>query len=47
MRAVVQRVQSAEVTVRDEGAARRTGGIGAGLLLLVGVEQEDGQVARY
>ena len=48
MRAVVQRVQSAEVTVRDEGAVRRTGGIGAGLLLLVGVEQEDGPAdVRY
>lgn len=38
MRAVVQRVTSARVTV-DE---RVTGEIGAGLLVLIGVEQEDG-----
>ncbi len=38
MRAVVQRVTSARVTVDD----RVTGEIGAGLLVLIGVEQEDG-----
>ncbi len=38
MRAVVQRVSSARVTVDD----RVTGEIGAGLLVLVGVEQGDG-----
>jgi D-tyrosyl-tRNA(Tyr) deacylase len=38
MRAVVQRVTSARVTVED----RVTGEIGAGLLVLVGVEQSDG-----
>jgi D-aminoacyl-tRNA deacylase len=38
MRAVVQRVTSARVTVDD----RVTGEIGAGLLVLVGVEQDDG-----
>jgi D-tyrosyl-tRNA(Tyr) deacylase len=38
MRAVVQRVTSARVTVDD----RVTGEIGAGLLVLVGVEQGDG-----
>jgi len=38
MRAVVQRVTSARVTVDD----RITGEIGAGLLVLVGVEQGDG-----
>ena len=38
MRAVVQRVTSARVTVAD----RVTGEIGAGLLVLVGVEQGDG-----
>jgi D-aminoacyl-tRNA deacylase len=38
MRAVVQRVTSARVTVGD----RTTGEIGAGLLVLLGVEQNDG-----
>jgi D-tyrosyl-tRNA(Tyr) deacylase len=38
MRAVVQRVTSARVTVDD----RLTGEIGPGLLVLVGVDQEDG-----
>lgn len=38
MRAVVQRVTSARVTVAD----RVTGEIGAGLLVLLGVEQGDG-----
>lgn len=38
MRAVVQRVSSARVTVGD----RVTGEIGAGLLVLVGVEEGDG-----
>jgi D-tyrosyl-tRNA(Tyr) deacylase len=38
MRAVVQRVTSARVTVED----RVTGEIGPGLLVLVGVEQDDG-----
>jgi D-tyrosyl-tRNA(Tyr) deacylase len=38
MRAVVQRVSSAKVTVDD----RTTGEIGAGLLVLLGVEQNDG-----
>lgn len=38
MRAVVQRVSSARVTVND----RVTGEIGAGVLVLVGVEQGDG-----
>ena len=38
MRAVVQRVSSAEVAVAD----RTVGAIGPGLLVFVGVEQEDG-----
>ena len=38
MRAVVQRVTSARVTVGD----RLTGEIGSGLLVLLGVEQHDG-----
>jgi len=38
MRAVVQRVSSASVTVGD----RTVGAIGSGLLVLVGVEQGDG-----
>jgi len=44
MRAVVQRVSSARVTVADE----TVGEIGRGLLVLLGVEQGDGeQDARY
>lgn len=42
MRAVVQRVASASVTVEDAGVAREVGRIGSGLLVLVGVQQEDG-----
>ena len=38
MRAVVQRVSSARVTVDD----RRVGGIRAGLLVLVGIARDDG-----
>lgn len=48
MRAVVQRVSSAAVTVADATAAREVGRIGAGLLVLVGVEAEDGpEDVRY
>ena len=44
MRAVVQRVSSARVTVADE----TVGEIGRGLLVLLGVEQGDGDTdARY
>ncbi|MCI5145359.1 MAG: D-tyrosyl-tRNA(Tyr) deacylase [Candidatus Electrothrix sp. AR3] len=39
MRAVIQRVSSASVTV----AKRQTGAIGQGLLVLLGVHQDDGQ----
>ena len=42
MRAVVQRVASASVAVLDGGAARETGRIGPGLLVLLGVETHDG-----
>jgi D-aminoacyl-tRNA deacylase len=42
MRAVVQRVQSAAVTVVDSGAARESGRIDRGLLVLLGVERDDG-----
>lgn len=42
MRAVVQRVSSAAVTVAEGGAERDAGRIGRGLLVFVGVEQEDG-----
>ena len=42
MRAVVQRVASAAVTVLDSGARRETGRIGPGLLVLLGVETGDG-----
>ena len=42
MRAVVQRVASASVTVLDSGTPRETGRIGAGLLVLLGVETGDG-----
>jgi D-tyrosyl-tRNA(Tyr) deacylase len=41
MRAVVQRVASASVTVFDGGTPRETGRIGAGLLVLVGIETGD------
>ena len=44
MRAVVQRVSSAQVVV----AAEIVGAIGAGLMVLLGVEKEDGEAdARY
>jgi D-tyrosyl-tRNA(Tyr) deacylase len=42
MRAVVQRVSSAAVTVSDEGTVREVGRIGRGLLVLLGVETGDG-----
>ena len=42
MRAVVQRVSSAGVTVVDEGRGRSVATIGHGLLVLVGVERDDG-----
>ena len=42
MRAVVQRVASASVAVLDSGAPREIGRIGAGLLVLLGVETNDG-----
>src|SRR5436190_13032555 len=42
MRAVVQRVVSASVTVLDNGLPRETGRIGPGLLVLLGVETNDG-----
>lgn len=42
MRAVVQRVSSALVTVRDGAVSREVGRIGKGLLVFVGVEQADG-----
>ena len=42
MRAVIQRVMSAKVTVGE----RVTGEIGSGLLVLLGVEQGDGPVDR-
>jgi D-tyrosyl-tRNA(Tyr) deacylase len=42
MRAVVQRVSSASVSVADGGVAREVGRIAAGLLVLLGVEQGDG-----
>jgi D-tyrosyl-tRNA(Tyr) deacylase len=41
MRAVVQRVSSAAVTVADGGVVREVGRIGSGLLVLLGVEQGD------
>lgn len=48
MRAVIQRVSSALVTVTDEGAAREVGRIGRGLLAFVGVELNDGpEDVRY
>lgn len=42
MRAVVQRVSSAVVSVRDQATAREVGRIAHGLLVLLGVEQQDG-----
>jgi D-tyrosyl-tRNA(Tyr) deacylase len=42
MRAVVQRVSSASVTVLDGGLSREAGRIGPGLLVLLGVETGDG-----
>jgi len=42
MRAVVQRVSSAAVTIADGDAERDAGRIGPGLLVFVGVEREDG-----
>lgn len=42
MRAVVQRVSSAAVTIADGSAERDAGRIGPGLLVFVGVEREDG-----
>lgn len=42
MRAVVARVRRASVTVeRDDGTSEVTGAIGAGLLVLLGVHQDD------
>lgn len=41
MRAVVQRVTSASVTVEDGGEAREVGRIGPGLLVFVGVDIDD------
>lgn len=42
MRAVIQRVSSAQITVADADADRDVARIGRGLLVLVGVEQGDG-----
>jgi D-aminoacyl-tRNA deacylase len=42
MRAVVQRVSSASVSIDEPGGTRETGRIGPGLLVFVGVEREDG-----
>lgn len=42
MRAVVQRVSSALVTVTDGDVSREVGRIGKGLLVFVGVEHADG-----
>lgn len=41
MRAVVQRVERASVTVRSDGAAEVVGQIGSGLCVLVGVTHDD------
>ncbi len=41
MRAVIQRVSEASVDVVENGAARRTGSIGAGLVVLLAVENGD------
>jgi D-tyrosyl-tRNA(Tyr) deacylase len=42
VRAVVQRVTSASVTVVDDSGERESGRIERGLLVLIGVEREDG-----
>jgi D-tyrosyl-tRNA(Tyr) deacylase len=42
MRAVVQRVSSAEVTVEAQAGRREVGRIGGGLLVFLGVEKGDG-----
>lgn len=50
MRAVVQRVQHAKVTVKDPETAKEevTGSIQAGLLVLLGVGPQDGEAeARW
>jgi D-tyrosyl-tRNA(Tyr) deacylase len=48
MRAVVQRVSSASVAVVEGDMSREVGRIGTGLLVLVGVEREDGPTdVRY
>lgn len=48
MRAVVQRVSSAAVTVAKDGVEREVGRIGRGLLAFVGVELDDGsEDVRY
>jgi D-tyrosyl-tRNA(Tyr) deacylase len=44
MRAVVQRVSRAQVTVEENGSSVITGEIGLGLLVLVGVGAGDGRV---
>jgi D-aminoacyl-tRNA deacylase len=48
MRAVVQRVSSAAVTVAEGAVVREVGRIGSGLLVLLGVEQgDDADDVRY
>jgi len=42
MRAVVQRVASAAVAVADDDGEREVGRIGHGLLVLIGVDRDDG-----
>lgn len=42
MKALLQRVSSASVTVADDDAPRVVGHIGHGLLVFVGVERDDG-----
>lgn len=42
MRAVVQRVSSAAVSIARDGVTCEVGRIGSGLLVFVGVEQDDG-----
>ena len=42
MRCVVQRVTEADVTViREDGTEERTGSVGAGMMVLIGVSSED------